>query len=279
VTPADFASYCGLCLVQGAIVLLPRAPHASRLERLRARWPLLVLPVAALTGVTFLPPVASTLASGLSTLALVAVPLLALVAVAWAMRWRNWRLTPIVAALLALAWGLSNNAAGDAAGLVLVALSCVALGAVVAAVVPSWVAKVGIVAWAAADLTLALARHLEQASRAITEASPAVGPLAGLHVDHLQLQRVLIGPASMEYADLFVAAVLGAVLAAESRTRGPASLLVAAAAISLGAFFLVANVLPATVPVAVALGLEELRSHRTIGQMSPLRLHGRLLGG
>src|SRR5919204_5225948 len=93
-TPAAFASYCGLCLVQGAIVLLPRAPRAPWLEELRARWPLLVLPVAALTGVTFLPPVASALASGLSTLALVAVPLLAVAALGWALRWRGLRPAP-----------------------------------------------------------------------------------------------------------------------------------------------------------------------------------------
>jgi len=114
---------------------------------------------------------------------------------------------------------------------------------------------------------------------AITKAAPAVGPLASLNLERLQLQRVVLGPVSIEYADLFVAAVLGAVLAADSRNRGLASLLGAGAATSLGAFFLVTNVLPATVPAAVALGLEELRSHGRIGQMNPLRLHGRPLGG
>jgi len=104
---------------------------------------------------------------------------------------------------------------------------------------------------------------------AITKAAPAVGPLASLNLQRLQLQRVVLGPVSIEYADLFVAAVLGAVLAADSRNRGLASLLGAGAATSLGAFFLVTNVLPATVPAAVALGLEELRSHGRIGQMSP----------
>jgi hypothetical protein len=61
-----------------------------------------------------------------------------------------------------------------------------------------------------------------------------------------KLQRVVLGPVSMEYADLFVAVVLGAVLAADSRNRGLASLLGAGAATSLGAFFLVTNVLLAT---------------------------------
>jgi hypothetical protein len=63
----------------------------------------------------------------------------------------------------------------------------------------------------------------------------------------------------MEYADLFLAATLGAILAAESRNRGLAALVVAAVAMSMAAFLLVTNVIPATVPVAAALALEELR--------------------
>ena len=278
-TTGSFAAYCGLCLTQGAIVLLPRTVRPPWLDGLRAHWPLVVLPAAALTAVTFLPLVASSLASGLSSLAFFAVPLLAALGVGWAMRYHDWRLIPVIPALLAVAWAASSSPWGKGAGLALVATSCVALAAVVAAVVPAVVAKTGIAAWAAADLALAVAHHLEQASRAITEATPALGPLAGLSLQHLQFQRVVLGSASMEYADLFVAAVLGAVLAAESRNRGPASLLVAVGAMSLTAFFLVTDVLPATVPVAVALGLEQLRSRCRIGQMSPLRLHGHSLGG
>ena len=274
-----YASYCGLCLVQGSLVLLPRAVEGSWPARVRARWPVIVVPAAVLVGVTFLPPVASALAGGLSSLALVAVPPLALLAVAWALRWHDRWLLPVVPALLALAWTASSSPAGEGAALVLVALSCVALAALVAAVVPPPIVKIGVVAWAAADLSLALAQRLEQASRAITEAAPAVGPLAGLHVQHLQLQRVVLGPATMEYADLFLAAVLGATLAAQSRNRGAASLLVAAVGMSLASLFLVTNVLPVTVPVAVALGLEELRSRGTIGQMSPLRLSSHPVDG
>jgi hypothetical protein len=114
------------------------------------------------------------------------------------------------------------------------------------------VVKIGVVAWAAADLSLALAHGLVQASRAISQAAPPIAP-------QLQLQRVVIGGASMEYADLFLAATLGAILAAESRNRGLAALVVAAVAMSTAAFLLVTNVIPATVPVAAALALEELR--------------------
>jgi predicted branched-subunit amino acid permease len=63
----------------------------------------------------------------------------------------------------------------------------------------------------------------------------------------------------MEYADLFLAATLGAILAAESRNRATAALVVAVVAMSLAAFLLVTDVIPATVPVAAALAVEELR--------------------
>ena len=66
----------------------------------------------------------------------------------------------------------------------------------------------------------------------------------------------------MEYADLFLAATLGAILVAESRNRGMAALVVAAVAMSMAAFLFVTNVIPATVPVAAALAFEELRSRR-----------------
>ena len=104
-----YASYCGLCLVQGGLVLLPRAVGGSWPARVRARWPVIVVPAAVLVGVTFLPPVASALAGGLSSLALVAVPPLALLGVAWALRWHDRWLLPVVPLLLAFAWTASSS--------------------------------------------------------------------------------------------------------------------------------------------------------------------------
>jgi hypothetical protein len=238
--------------VQGVIVLFPGVLRIRFLAALRARWLLIVVPAAAVTAATFLPRVAAVLAVSLSSLALALVPPLAVLGIGWAMRWRVWRLVPFIAPLLAAAWVTPESTLGRAAALLLVLLSCVGLAALVVAIVRSMVVKLGIALWAAADLSLALAHGLERASRAITEAAPAIGP------EHLQLQYVVIGTSSMEYADLFVAAMLGAVLAAQRRNRGPAALLVATLGMSLGAFLLVTNVLPATVPVAAALGVVEL---------------------
>jgi hypothetical protein len=74
---AAYAYFWGLGLVQAALVLFPRAPRSRLLAALRSHRLLLVGPAAAITAATFLPPVASGLADGLSTLALIAVPLLA----------------------------------------------------------------------------------------------------------------------------------------------------------------------------------------------------------
>lgn len=178
------------------------------------------------------------------------------------MRSRDIRLVPLVPGLLAVAWSAPTSPVGESAALLLVALSCVSLAVAVVAVVPRAVAKLGIALWAAADLSLALSHGLVEVSRAISQAVPPIAP-------QLQLQRVVIGGASMEYADLFLAATLGAILAAESRSRGPAALVVAAVAMSMAALLLVTNVIPATVPVAAALVFEETRSRRARGGQRP----------
>jgi hypothetical protein len=255
---AAYVWYCGLGLVQAAVVLLPGAPRLRWLDALRARWLLVIGPAAVVTAATFLPPVASALADSLSTLALIAVPLLAMLGIGWAMRVRHQAFVLLVPAFLAVAWADAHGRSGEAAGLVLVALSAVALAVVVVAILPSAVAKVGIGVWAAVDLSVALAHRLEEASRPIVQATPVVGP-------HLQFQRVVLGSASMEYADLFVAAALGAILVAEGRRRGAAALLVAAFAMISSVFFLVTDALPATVPIALALLVVEIRAYSSGG--------------
>jgi hypothetical protein len=254
-SPGALASFWGLCLVQGVIVLLPGSAHSRRLDALRARWLLIAVPAAALIGATFIPRIAALLAADVSLLALASVPPLAAVGAAWAIRWHGIRLVPLVPLLLVVAWNAPESPPGEAAALLLVALSCVALAVLVVAVLPPAVAKIGIVVWAAADLSFALAHDLVRASSAISHAAPAVAP----DLLRLQLQRVVIGQSSMEYADLFIAATLGAILVAESRERGPAALLVAVLAMSLAPLFLVTDVVPGTVPVALALFVEELR--------------------
>jgi hypothetical protein len=256
VSLAELTSFWGLCLAQGAIVLLPGVVRGRRLAAVRRRWLLFAAPVAAVIGVTFVPAVAAGLASVLSLLALIAVPPLAALGIAWGVRSPDPRLLPLVPLLLLVAWSIPMSALGEAAALLLVALSCAAVAVAVVAVLPSAVVKVGILLWAAADLSSALAHVLVGSSGAISHAVPAVAP----DLLRLQLQRVVIGQSSMEYADLFIAALLGALLAAGARRRGLAALLVAILAMSLAPFFLVTDVVPGTVPVALTLLVTGRRS-------------------
>ena len=180
-----------------------------------------MIPLAGATAATFLPPVAAGLADDLSTLALVAVPILAVVASLWIVGSSHWVLiVPSVGLLLAVAWVDAGGQAGDWAALALATLSAAAVATLVVAVMPAVAVKIGIGIWALLDLSVALTHRLEAASRPIFEATPTVGP-------HLQFQRIVLGSASMEWADLFVAALLGAVLVAEGRRRGWAALLLA----------------------------------------------------
>ena len=76
---------------------------------------------------------------------------------------------------------------------------------------------------------------------------------AGVTESLPQLQRVELGPLTMGYADLFLPALVGALLATRARTRHWVALLTLCFALAAGLVFLVADRLPATVPVALAL--------------------------
>ena len=66
----------------------------------------------------------------------------------------------------------------------------------------------------------------------------------------------------MGYGDFFAAAVVGAILAAEQRSRLSFALVMLAAALCWDQLFLVYDVLPATVPPAFALIVAEALSRR-----------------
>jgi hypothetical protein len=243
-----------LSIVQGALVSMPRAwtgsPPARELARLRGRrWAL--VPPASVIGFVLIASLAERAsADGLTYLALVAVPILAVLALGWLM----WNADPphparglLVLPLFALAWVDRGGLVGEAAALCLSALSCVALGALLTAVTPPrWLAA-GIVAMAVADTALVVSDLLQRPNNALNAARPA----AGLP----QLQSAVFGSAVMGYGDLFVAGVLGALLASAMGRRwqlGGAAL-TALLALGFDLLFFFVDELPATVPVALAL--------------------------
>ncbi len=114
----------------------PPARSLPRLARLRGRrWA--VVPPLSVIGFVFVARAAEhASAQGLTYLALCAVPLLAALALGWLARGARPARALLVVPLFALAWADRGGLAGEGAALVLSALSCVALGVLLAAVTP-----------------------------------------------------------------------------------------------------------------------------------------------
>lgn len=242
----------GLAILQAACVAAPRAAPRLRLaERLHGPvWA--IVPIASIVLVVFAIRFVSNTATGLTWLALIAVPPLAAGALGWAMRGSRPWAAVIAAPLFALAWAVKDSLAGEAAAALLSALSCVTLGVLLAAVTPASWLKVGILLMAAADTWLVL-NDLLQAPNAILVAAT---PPAGLP----QFQNVLFGNALMGYGDVFVAGVLGAILANRWHRQWRAAALTLVISALFDLLFLVLNTLPATVPVALALIVLEVEN-------------------
>jgi hypothetical protein len=245
-----------LSLAQGALVALPRTLPGRGLGGFRARRWAAIPPLSVLGFVLIARAAEQASAQALTYLALVAVPLLAVLALGWLTGAGAARRALAVAPLFALAWLDRSGLAGEGAALILSALSCGALGSLLAAVTPPrWLAA-GIVAMAAADTALVVADLLQRPNNALN----AAHPVAGLP----RLQSAVFGSAVMGYGDLFIAGVLGGLLAATLglASQRRAAILTAALALAFDLLFLLVNELPATVPVALALVVLALRRRR-----------------
>ncbi len=256
-------SIAALSLVQGALVAVPGAGSLSALARLRGRrWAL--IPPLSVIGFVFGTRVAEQAsAQGLTYLALVAVPALAALALGW-LAWNAHPPRPAralwVAPLFALAWADRGGLLGEAAALVLSALSCVSLGVLLAAVTPArWLAA-GILTMAVADTSLVVSDLLQRPNDALN----AAHPVAGLP----RLQSAVFGSAVMGYGDLFVAALLGALIALTlgRRTQRSAAALAALLAVTFDLLFFFVDELPATVPVALTLIIVVLVRRRRLAR-------------
>jgi hypothetical protein len=253
VTLPFWASDVCLVAAQAATVALPARRRIPLLDRLRSRWWGLV-PLAAIVGVIFLIRGASDTANGLTYLALVAVPALAALALGWAMRRSRPPLALLAVPLFALAWADRHGLPGEAAGVILIVLSCVTLGVLLVQVAPLGWLKLGIVAMSIADTALVIAQLLQPANDVLNAAAPGLGLP--------QLQRALFGSALMGYGDFFVAGVFGAIVGAERGRHGAAARLTLLLALLFDLLFFAVDLLPATVPVALALVIREIGIRR-----------------
>jgi hypothetical protein len=234
-----------LSLVQGALVAVPGQGSLGMLTLLRGRRWAAIPPLSVIVFVFVARAAENASAQGLTYLALCAVPALAALALGW-LAWNAHPPRP-ARALFALGWVDRGGLAGEAAALALSALSCVTLGVLLAAVTPPrWLAA-GIVAMAVADTTLVASDLLQRPNNALN----AAHPLAGLP----RLQSAVLGSALMGYGDLFIAGVLGGLLATTLGRSAQlrAAKLTALLALSFDLLFFFVDELPATVPVALTL--------------------------
>lgn len=238
-----------LSLVQALLVALPRSPSTRLLTRLRSRWWALVLPLSIVVVIGGI-ALESASARFLTYLALVAVPPLAAVALAWLVRGARPILALGVIPLFAIAWAAEGALGGETAALALSALACVTLGWLVACIVPPRWLKLGIYAMAAIDAWLVGSNLLQEPNAVLNAAAPAA--------DLPRLQLASFGSALMGFGDLFIAATLGALLASDRRLQLQGVLLAAIICPAFDLLFFLVDQTPATVPVALTLAVLEV---------------------
>ncbi len=155
----------------------------------------------------------SASANFLTWLALIAVPPLAAIALGWIVHGARPWLGLAAIPLFAVAWAAKGELGGQSCALALSALACVTLGWLLVCVVPARWVKLGIYAMAIVDAYLVFTELLQEPNSVLNAAAPAA--------DLPKLQLVSWGSALMGFGDLFIAAVLGALLARDRRPPAP----------------------------------------------------------
>ena len=249
-TLAFALSDVSLTVAQAATVALPRHPRIRKLSALRSRW-WAAAPPLAIGGFALLVRTQPSSASALAYAALIGLPPLAAFALACAVPPGRTRNAVLVAPLFLLAWLMPDGLPGQAASLVLSTLAAVALAVLLTQLVPYGWLMLGLGLMAGLDATLVSTHVLQPADHVLRLATPVAGLPA--------LQSTTFGAAVCGFGDIFAAALFGAVLAARRRGQVAPALLTLVLALAFDSLFLVVHNLPATIPVAAAMGIVELR--------------------
>jgi hypothetical protein len=244
-------AFVTLATIQGALVALPSPTALGRLARLRSPAWALVAPGSLLVG-TFGVLAMPSFATGLAILAAAATPALAAIAVVGVVRRRQRALllAPLALGALALAGG---GVPAELAATLLTALGCLTLGAAIVRLTPAHWLRRGVLAMALVDVILLAAGIGQPAATLLNHASAGIGPV---------FHRAELGPMSMDYPDLVLAAVLGGLVAGRA-LQARAAALAAMLATANGALFAVADIVPATGPIVLALILLDWRPSTT----------------
>jgi hypothetical protein len=275
--PSFAVSISILGLVQAALVALPAPrPRPVWLSWARSPWWALI-PALSIAAVIVAIELDADSAKWLSYLALVTVPPLAAYALGALIHGSSTLTSPFfansaskgevsgwavpvvgAAGLFALAWDAHGALVGETAAMALSGLACIALGWLLVSVVPAPWLRLGIYAMAAID-TWFVASDLLQGPNAVLSGAAPAGGLP-------RLQAVHFGSAQMGFGDIFIAALVGCLLAVDgpairlwgvksARRQVVGAVLVAGLALALDLLFFAVDELPATVPVALALAL------------------------
>jgi hypothetical protein len=254
-------------LLEGALVLLPRARPFPGLARLRAPAWAALLPLSIIVG-TFGLLIAPGLAPQTVLAAAVTTPLLAGIAVLLVVRARL-----LVLPLAALAGVLAVSAGGQSGHIgtgVVTALACLTVGAALQRLIPGRWLLLGVVAMSVVDITLLLA------GPGYHETAVLAAAQTNFHGPRFTGAR--IGGTTIGYPDLFLAALLGASLAGQRAQVRAAGLLVVLA-VAYDSMLSPGLLLPATVPIAltlVAVGCVQhtrARARRARGARPPAPSH------
>jgi hypothetical protein len=244
-TGAAAAGLVGLATIEGALVALPSPAALERLAPLRSPAWALVGPGSLLVG-TFGVLALPSLATGLAILATVATPLLAAIAVACVVhgRRRSLLLLPLALGVVALA---CTGMAREVAATLLTALGCLTLGAALVRLTPTRALHLGLLAMALVDVVLIAAGVGQHAADLLGDTLNGSQP--AFHYAEL-------GPATIDYPDLVLAAILGGVVSGRANQHR-AAVIVAVLASAYSFILVLADVVPATVPLVIALGVVE----------------------
>jgi hypothetical protein len=237
-------------VLEGALVLLPRARPFPGLARLRAPAWAALLPVSIVVG-TFGLLLAPGLASPTVLVAAITTPLLAGVAVLLVVRARLLMLP-----LAAVSGGLAVWATGQGGHVgtgVVTALACITLGAALQRLIPGRWLLLGVLAMSVVDITLLVA------GPGYHETAVLAAAQTNFHGPRFTGAR--IGGTTIGYPDLFLAALLGASLAGE-RAQVWAAGLLTVLAVAYDSMLSPGLLLPATVPIALTLAVIGFVRHR-----------------
>lgn len=241
-TIAGVGAICGVAVLQGALVALPRQDALASLRRLRSPAWAAVPPGCIVVG-TFAPLGARSVALGLIILAVLLTPPLVAVALLVVVRGPRATLAALALAAAALAT-LVGGWSGELAATFLTALGAITLGAALARLIPSRWVLASVICMCGLDVALLAAGLGQSASNVLASAAT--------HVPTPLFNGAQIGPVALDYPDLVLAAVLGAFLAGQ-RGQRQAAVLVSVLAATCLVLAPPNTMWPATVPVAMTL--------------------------